>query len=120
MDIYENKLPDATDLDTFNILCSFAIFSTNIIGALYIVWRVVPIIKSTNSIDKCFKPLESASKVLAPKLVEPVPELPVKFLEKPSKKRKKKSRKVHFDLVTKEQLPTVRSKGSGSDNVEGG
>lgn len=117
MDVYEDKLLDATDLDTFNILCSFAIFISNTIGALYIVWRVVPVIKSTNSIDLCFKSTDLSIKTVNSKSVEPATEIQLKSVGKPTKK--KKPREIRFDLSANEtlkQLPKVKSKESRVTN----
>lgn len=61
MDVYEQLLLDSTDLDTFNVLCSVAIFMTHLVCVIYVLWRALPFIKGTKLIDKRYEVLDSNS-----------------------------------------------------------
>lgn len=112
MDIYENKFLDATDLDTFNVLCSFAIFISNIICVVYIVWRAIPVIKYTSSIDRCFKLLEFTKKSVDIKSSEPIIDSQRLSLEKSVEKQPQKAQLKESQLKRRATSPVLSPRGS--------
>lgn len=59
---YENWLLNDEDLDTFNILCTLAIFVANTVAVLYVLWSVVPFLEPLTlreDLKKLSAPLKS-------------------------------------------------------------